>query len=106
MASADWDEIKLIDAVEVTDPLTGSLKKADTQESCILAERMSVNRNEYYQAQLNGINVAAVYRVWDFEYNHENYIEVNGVRMLIERTYPVPGTEKIELICKSEAGDY
>lgn len=102
----DWEEIRLIDSIETNDPLTGTLKKADIKSDCILAENMSVSRNEYYQAQQNGIRIDAVYRVWDFEYNHEKYIEVNGVRMAIERTYPIPGTERIELICKSDTGDY
>lgn len=103
---ADWQEIKLIKSVEKNDALTGSLKKVDEAESIILADNVSISRNEYYQAQRNGIRVSAVFRVWDFEYQNENYIEHNGVRMEIERTYPLAGTEKIELVCKSLAEDY
>lgn len=102
----DWEQIKLINNTETTDAETGSLKKADVSIVEVMAENCSINRNEFYQAQKNGIKIAAVFRVWNFEYHNENYIEYNGVRMEIERTYPISGTELIELVCKSLAEDY
>lgn len=70
--------------------------------STIFATQNAVKRNEFYQAQSIGLRPEFTLEIFEFEYNGEKIVELDGVRYNIIRTYPVGG-ERIELICNDIA---
>lgn len=64
----------------------------------IFAEIVGTKRSEFYSALSAGLRPEKTLRIFDFEYDKEKIVEVDGQRFQILRTYPVDD-ERLELIC-------
>lgn len=71
----------------------------------IFAEEIGTKRSEFYAALSAGLKPEKTLRIYEFEYDGEKIVEIDGVRYQITRTYPT-GDERLELICTdiAEAG--
>lgn len=70
----------------------------------ILANRLSIRSNEYWQAKQAGVELSYTFEVHEFEYNGEEKMLYEGKEYTIERTYEKGNL--IELICKRRADDH
>ncbi|NOJ73888.1 phage head closure protein [Paenibacillus alvei] len=70
----------------------------ETSRSIVLANKLSVQRAEFYAAAQNSMKVDQVFEVHAFEYNGEKLLEHDGKRYEIVRTYQAE-PEYIELTC-------
>ena len=68
----------------------------------LFAELVGTKRSEFYAALSAGLRPEKTVRIYEFEYNDEKIIELNGKRYNILRTYPVED-ERLELICNDIA---
>ena len=64
----------------------------------VFCNEKGVKRNEFYQAQAQGIRPELCVEIKACDYNRETYFEYNGVLYRILRTYPVKN-ENLEMIC-------
>ncbi len=72
---------------------------ASTTSTEVMADRQSVGRAEFYQAQTAGYKPEAVFVVRDTDYANQPRLEHNGTTYDIIRTYTKDG-ELRELVCQ------
>lgn len=73
--------------------------KADVEHPLtVVAERMSVNRSEFYEALKAGIKPTAIFRLHPLDYSGQVLAECEGVRYEVIRTYE-DSPDVIELTC-------
>lgn len=53
----------------------------------VYANKKSIKMSEFYQAQVVGMKPELVFEIWVSEYDGEEYIEFDGVKYKIIRTY-------------------
>lgn len=70
----------------------------------ILCMLKSVGRTEFYNAAATGLRPELVFVIHGYEYNGEQYVEFEGVRYRVIRTYQVD-FEEMELVCERVIGD-
>ena len=92
--------IKLIDTETFSDKI-GNQKEKIVSEREVFAKKKSVSMSETYKAWGAERNPSAVFVLSDFlDYEDEKYIEHEGRRYRIIRTYNPEDTTKLELICE------
>lgn len=71
----------------------------------LFAEIVGTKRSEFYAGLSAGMRPEKTVKIYEFEYDNEKIIELDGKRYQIVRTYPVED-ERLELICSdiAEAG--
>lgn len=73
------------------------------QDTEVWADKKSVTRSEFYAANANGINIAAVFVVHSEDYqNQTDIIELDGKRYEVIRAYQ-KGIGSVELMCSDKA---
>ncbi|MCH5340060.1 MAG: hypothetical protein J1E01_01205 [Acetatifactor sp.] len=82
------------------------IKKNQTEylETKIFATISPVGRDEFAAAGQGGLKASFQAEVWEFEYDRQTEIELNGKRYAIYRTYGPKPNGKIELYAGERAG--
>lgn len=70
----------------------------------IYAKVESITRDEWFSAGKNGIKATYRATIYDFEYNGETVVEIDGQRLSVYRTYSVPYSDLIELYLETQGG--
>lgn len=99
-----WDEeVTLIgtDGFE-TDALEQKVPKE--KRTTVFCSKLPISRQEFYMAGQSGIEVSEIFVVHSYEYNNENYVEFNGKKLKVLKTYP-KSLEELELTCTERLGD-
>lgn len=102
MATFDH-EVRLI-KVETWINENGFREEREEKKGPILANRLSIRSNEYWQAKQNGTELSYTFEVHDFEYAGETRLEHEGEKYDIERTYNKGGM--VELICRRRSDNH
>lgn len=98
-----WNEdITLINPTFGQDEFGNPIEN-ETRE-VIQAIRKNIGRVEFYQASQAGIRPTYVFVVHVFEYNNEPFIEYNGQRYTVIRTYQV-NDDELELTVERKVAD-
>jgi SPP1 family predicted phage head-tail adaptor len=71
----------------------------------IFAKKKSVKQSEYFQAAAAGFKPEIVIEIYSFEYNNEEICEMEGKRFKIYRSYPISGTDRLELYLTDIVGE-
>lgn len=70
----------------------------------IIAEIQSISQSEFFLAGRNGLNPQLKILIYDFEYNGEEIVEVQGKRLSVYRTYKMIDSDRMELYLESKGG--
>ena len=73
-------------------------------ETPVFAERHAISRYEWTNAGLQGYHPQCVVTIFDFEYNGEDVVELDGKRYFVYRTYE-RDDDKLELYLERRQGD-
>lgn len=102
VATFDY-EIRLVGLVEgVDDDGFPSIEERPKQP--ILANRLSVRSNEFWQAKQSGIELSYTFEVHSFEYSGEEKMIYEGNEYEIIRTYDKG--DITELVCKRRSDEH
>ena len=83
------DEITLIDIEKVRDA-DGYVKEAEIGTE-IFADKKSVTRTEFYEGLKAGLKLTAAFNVRACDYGGQQFIDYDGVRYEVQRTYNSEG---------------
>lgn len=97
------EEVHLIGLVEGVDD-EGFNVIVEGKKPPILANKLSVRSNEYWQAKQSGISLSYTFEVHAIEYNGEEKLMYDDDEYRIERTYEKG--DYVELICVRKADDH
>lgn len=89
------DVIELVTFSENQDKKGELIRTENLNE--IFAERKSIKRVEFYQANANGFKPVFAFEINSFEYNDEFFIKYNGKPYKVIRTYQTD-IDKVELV--------
>ncbi|MBQ9169136.1 MAG: phage head closure protein [Oscillospiraceae bacterium] len=81
---------------DIVDGITQSILVSETP---VTGWIKSATRSEFYGAMQAGFEVAAVFRMFSFDYNNAQELEYDGHFYSIVRTY-FDSFDNVELICK------
>lgn len=70
----------------------------------ILAKMKSASQSEFYQASSQGFKPEVVFELYKIQYNQEPYIEHEGIRYSVIRTYSNT-LDKLEIVCQRKLTD-
>lgn len=96
-------EVQLIGLVEGVDDSGFPINEEKPKEP-ILANKLSVRSNEYWQAKQSGVELSFVFEIHMFEYEGEEKLLFEGKPYDIERTYEKG--DFVELVCKRRSDDH
>lgn len=97
-------EIQLIGLTEALDA-DGFPKTKPGPQPPILANRLSIRSNEFWQAKQGGVELSCTFEVHAFEYNGEEKLLYKGDEYDILRTYENQDGF-IELVCQRRGDDH
>lgn len=83
--------------------IDGFERKVVTEFNSIIADELSVNRSEFYDASRAGYKADKIFEVWDFEYDDQQYVEYEGKEYEVIRTYAA-NPDRIQLTCQRKDG--
>lgn len=83
--------------------LVWPLDEETEEKTEVFAEVGSVGQSEFFAAAQNGLKAQFQFKVWPDEYSNQPYVEYNGQRYSIYRTYEPPG-QKVELYAEVKIG--
>lgn len=63
----------------------------------VYANKKSIKMSEFYQAQVVGMKPELIFEIWANEYEGEEYIEFDGIKYKIIRTY-MKSVDILELV--------
>jgi hypothetical protein len=63
----------------------------------VYANKKSIKMSEFYQAQVVGMKPELIFEIWANEYEGEEYIEFDGIKYKIIRTY-MKNVDILELV--------
>src|SRR5690606_21742013 len=96
--SMTYDElITLISITQGEDEAGYPVDAVETRRD-VLANKKSVTRSEFYAANQSGLRADIAFVVHGYEYNGERFVEHNGKRYEVIRTFEV-SFEEMEIIC-------
>lgn len=95
--------IELIEIVREMDELNQVVEKERTKKS-IIAEINSVSQTEFFNGGRMGLQPSLKAVIYDFEYDGEPLVKVNGKIYSIYRTYFVNGSDRLELYLEERGG--
>lgn len=93
--------ITLIERTPADEPDENGNTVYTESERRVFAQWDGVKRSEFYQAAAVGLKPELIFRINERCYGGERYIEHNGKRYRVLRTYPLSG-ERIELVVTSD----
>lgn len=70
----------------------------------VLCNVKSVGRNEFYSAATAGLRPSIVFVIHGYEYDGEQFVEFEGIRYKVIRTYSTD-FEEMELTCERVIGN-
>lgn len=70
--------------------------QAETKRQ-VYANKKSIKMSEFYQAQVVGMKPELIFEIWANEYEGEEYIEFDGIKYKIIRTY-MKNVDILELV--------
>ena len=70
----------------------------------IIAEIQSISQSEFFLAGRNGLNPQLKILIYDFQYNGEEIVEVQGKRLSVYRSYKMIDSDRMELYLESKGG--
>ena len=91
------NELTLISESYVEDEI-GNMVPVE-QKQVILCNVKSITGAEFYRAATVGLNPEKIFGVHPFEYNDEKFVEFEGKRYKVLRSYQ-PDLEEVELTCE------
>ena len=71
----------------------------------VFAGKKSVRQSEYFQAFAVGFKPEVVLEIYDFDYENEEFCELDGERFTIYRSYPIKNTDRVEIYLTAIVGD-
>lgn len=92
-----WDDEVTLLKVEIGDEDGYPTDPIETRRT-VYANKKSATRTEFYAANQSGLRADVVLEIHAYEYEGERYLEHNGKRYEIIRTYS-PSFELVELTC-------
>lgn len=98
------DVINLIKLTSGKDDEGFPTDPVENVRSNVFANKMSAGSGEFYRAAQAGYTVDKVFEVRKIEYEDENFLEYEGERYSILRTYEKG--ENIELVCLARGDDH
>lgn len=96
-------KINLITIVTETDDLNQIIEEERTTAS-VFAEVRSVSQSEFFEGGRLGFQPELQISMYDFEYNNEKIVRVNGKLYSVYRVYYVVGTDRVELYLEERGG--
>ena len=87
-------KIKLVQKTYSTDSIGQKIALEEIHE--VFADVMSITAKEFANAGILGLKPKYEFRVWLAEYNNEEFVDYNGKRFKVYRTY-AQGNGRIEL---------
>lgn len=96
-------EVQLIGLVDGVDD-EGFEFEEERPKPPILANRLSIRSNEYWQAKQSGVNLSYTFEVHSIEYQGEEKLIYEDEEYRIERTFEKG--DYVELICVRRADDH
>ena len=91
------DTIDLVSMSKDTDP-DGYDTVTETLITVKCDSGKGVTRSEFYEAMKAGLKLSAAFEVWACDYGGQEYVEHNGKRYKVERSFPL-GDGAIQLNC-------
>lgn len=85
----------------------GDLNQAheiERETATVYAEMDSVTQTEFFSGGRLGFQPEFKLTIYDFEYNDEPIVKVNGKYYSIYRTYYINGADRVELYCTERGG--
>ena len=99
-----WDnEVTLLGADGYEKDALGQ-KVPKEKRTTVFCSRMPISRQEFYMAGQNDIEVSEILVVHPYEYNNENYVEFDGRKLKVLKTYH-KSLEELQLTCIERLGD-
>lgn len=95
------DVIALVDVCSTPD--ADGYKTPQETKTEVFADLQSVRRAEFYDSLRAGVKMAEAFVVRAFDYSGQAYVEHDGKRYKVERTYTKDG-EFVELNCSEVEG--
>lgn len=95
-----------IDLVEVTtakDEINQIVERLRTTNT-VFADISSVTQAEFFSGGRLGLQPSLKAVIYDFEYNGEKIVKVNGKLYSVYRTYYVNGADRVELYLEERGG--
>lgn len=101
-----WDyQIQLIGLVDDVNENGFPISEERPKEPPILANKLSIRSNEYWQAKSSGTELSITFEVHPFEYAGEEKLLYNDDEYTIERTFHNED-DFVELVCKKIGDDH
>lgn len=85
------------------DEINQIVEKTRTTAS-VYAEVLSISQSEFFEAGRLGFQPELKVVMYDFEYNDEKIVRVNGKLYSVYRTYYVIGSDRVELYLEERGG--
>lgn len=76
----------------------GYVDNLTEEKTPVFADVLSVRRTEFYEGMKAGIQLSIAFKVMACDYSEQPYVDYNGKRYKIQRTYTKNG-ESLELNC-------
>lgn len=99
-----WDDEVTLIGIDGYDTDALGQKVPKEKRTTVCCSKLPIARQEFYQARQNDIEVSEILVVHSYEYNNENYVEFNGKKLKVLKTYP-KSLEELELTCIERLGD-
>lgn len=96
-------QIDLIEIVTEKDEINQPIEKQRTTAS-VYAEVRSVSASEFFEGGRLGFQPSLQLVMYDFEYNDEKIVRVNGKLYSVYRTYYLIGSDRVELYLEERGG--
>ena len=96
-------KIDLIAIETEKDQINQIIEKQRTTAS-VFAEVLSVSQSEFFEGGRLGFQPELKIVMYDFEYNDEKIVRVNGKLYSVYRTYYVIGSDRVELYLEERGG--
>lgn len=96
-------KIDLIAIETEKDQINQIIEKRRTTAS-VFAEVLSVSQSEFFEGGRLGFQPELKIVMYDFEYNDEKIVRVNGKLYSVYRTYYIIGSDRVELYLEERGG--
>lgn len=95
------EEISLISVTNGEDEAGYPIDPVENKRE-VLANKLNVTRQEFYAASQSDMRADAIFEVHAFEYENEQYLEHDGKRYEVIRTF-LTADDTIELTCSNKS---
>lgn len=102
--SLTWDNEVTLLGVDGYEKDALGQKVPKEKRTTVFCSRLPISRQEFYMAGQNDIEVSEILVVHSYEYNNDKYVEFNGKKLKVLKTYH-KSLEELELTCTERLGD-